>query len=225
MLGRPFEEAARVAVAHDLAVGDREHAVGGRQAALEALLDQHNGGVTLLVEAAQLPDQLVARDRVQLRGGLVEQHQLRAGGERAGEGHPLQLPARELGGGTVEQVRDAEGERGFLHRARHGCGPQAAVLQCEGDLRAHRGHHDLRLRIREQRPGVGPDLGRCVLAGVEAGRQHGPPEGPAVEVRTSPQAARSSVDFPEPESPATTQNSPGSIDRLTSRRAGAGASG
>ena len=186
VLGRPRQEAARIAVADDLPARHRDHAVGGRQAALEALLDQHDGGVALLVEPAQQPDQLVAGDRVQLGGGLVQQHQLGPGGERARERHPLQLAAGELLGGAVEQVGDAQCERGFLDRACDRAGGEPAVLQRERDLRAHAGHHHLCLGVGQQRSRVRPDLGGGVLAGVEPGRQHGPAEAAPVEVRHQP---------------------------------------
>ena len=42
---------------------------------------------------------------------------------------------------------------------------------------------------------------------------------------TRPQRARISVDFPDPDTPASTVNVPGSISRLTSRSAGSVASG
>ena len=62
----------------------------------------------------------------------------------------------------------------------------AAVLQREGDLRADARHHHLRLGIGQQRSRVDPDLGGCVLAGVQAGGQDRAAEAAAVEVGHQP---------------------------------------
>ena len=62
------------------ALDQRDHAVGRRQAALEPVLGDHHGRAPVLVQPPQQPDQLVARDRVELRGRLVEQQQRAAGG-------------------------------------------------------------------------------------------------------------------------------------------------
>ena len=52
-----------------------------------------------------------------------------------------------------------------------------------------------------------------------------PPNAPPWKCGTSPDAARRSVDFPEPEPPASTTNSPGSTASVTARSDGAPASG
>src|SRR3712207_8430990 len=52
-----------------------DHTVGVREAALEAVLGQEDRRPPLLVQTPQEPDELVARDRVELRGRLVEQQQ------------------------------------------------------------------------------------------------------------------------------------------------------
>ena len=79
-VARPVEERARVAVVARAAPRvERDHAIGVRQAALEAVLGEHDRHVAhSSVEPAQQRDQLVAGDRVELRGRLVEQHQPRA---------------------------------------------------------------------------------------------------------------------------------------------------
>ena len=161
----------------------RDHAVGRAEAALEAMLDQQHRRLRLLVEPAQLPDQLVAGDRVELRGGLVEQHQRRAGDERRGERHALQLAAGELGGGAVEQRVDAERERHLLDAARDGSRRAPEVLDGERQLGAHGAHHDLRLGVLQQRAGDDADRRRGVLARVEAGDGHVAREAAAVEMR------------------------------------------
>ena len=96
----------------------RDHPVGGGQAALETVLGEQHRHPPLLVEPAQQPDQLVAGDRVELRGRLVEQDQRRPGDQGRGQGDPLQLPAREGVDGPLEQVRDRQREGDLLDRAR-----------------------------------------------------------------------------------------------------------
>ena len=196
---------------------ERDHAVGGRQAALEAVLGEHDRRLPLLVEPAQQPDQLVAGDRVQLRGRLVEQHQPRAARERRAERDALLLAAGELVGRAVEQRVDAERERHLLDPARDRRGAVAAALERERELGAHRAHHELRLGVLEERAGERARVGGPVLARVEAReRRRARRSAPPWKCGTRPQAARSSVDLPLPESPASRQNSPGSISRLTS---------
>ena len=63
-----------------------------------------------------------------------------------------------------------------------------------------------------------------MLVRVEAADDAAARERPAMEVRDQPVAARSSVDLPDPVPPATTTNSPASIDSETSRSAGTAAS-
>ena len=106
-LGRPLQEAARRRVAGQRAAVEGEHAVGGAEAALEAVLDEHDRRPPLLVEAAQQPDELVAGDRIELRGRLVEQQDPRPAGERRAERDALQLAAGELVRRAVEQLADA----------------------------------------------------------------------------------------------------------------------
>ena len=111
-------------------------------------------------------DQLVAGDRVELRGRLVEQDQLRPARERGAERHALKLAPGQLGGRAVEQMRDSERERRLLDRARDRGRRLALVLERERQLGADRAHHDLRLGILEQRPDGGRERARTVLAGV-----------------------------------------------------------
>ena len=183
MLGGPLEHRARRRVAGDRAVAQDDDAVGVRQAALEPVLGEDDGGPLFLVEAAQQPDQLVAGDGVELRGRLVEQDERRAAGERRAERDALQLAAGELVRGAVEQVGDAERERGLLDAARDRRGRQPAVLQAEGELRAHGPHDDLRLGVLQQRARDDRQVARPVLARVEAADDDAPGDLAAVEVR------------------------------------------
>ena len=150
------------------------------------MLREHDGGPPLLVDAAQDAQQLVAGDRVELGGRLVEQQQPRAARERCAEGDALELAARQLVGRALEQPGDTEGQRRLLHAARDRRGAPAAVLEREGQLRAHRAHDDLRLRVLEQRARDRRQLRRAVRARVEAARDEPSGELPAVEVRDEP---------------------------------------
>ena len=183
-----------------------------RQAALEPVLGEHDRRPPLLVEPPQHAEQLVAGDGVELRGRLVEQQQ-RAGGRRARR-RARRAAARRRTARASE--RSSSGAIPSASAASStpratAAAPPAAVLERERELGAHGAHHDLRLGVLEQRAGDRGELGRPVLARVEpadarAGRRTSPPW----KCGTRPAAARSSVDLPEPEPPASTTNSPGS---------------
>ena len=114
---RPVEEPARRGVADDGAAVERDHAVGGAQAALEPVLGEQDRRPPLLVEPAQQREQLVAGDRVELRGRLVEHEQPRAPGERGAERDAL--AARRPRASTVARSSSAsmpERERDLLDR-------------------------------------------------------------------------------------------------------------
>ena len=165
---------------------ERDHAVGGGEAALEAVLGEHDRGAPLLVDAPQHAEQLVAGDRVELGGRLVEQQQPRPGGQRRAERHALELAAGQLVRRAVEQPGDAERERGLLDPARDRRRAPAAVLERERQLGAHGAHHHLRLGVLEQRAGDGGQLGRAVVARVEPAGEQPARELAAVEVRDEP---------------------------------------
>ena len=99
---RPLQELGGRRVADDAATGEGDDAVGRAQAALEAMLGEHDGRIGVLVDPAQQPDELVPGDRVQLRGRLVEHDHPRAPRQRRAEGHALQLAAGELSGGAIK---------------------------------------------------------------------------------------------------------------------------
>ena len=184
--GGPVEVLARRRVAGHPAVHQRDHAVGGGQAALEPVLGHHHRGAPVLVEAPQQPDQLVAGHGVELRGGLVEQQQLGAVDHRGGDRHALQLAAGQRVGAAAEQMRHAEGQRGLLHRSRHGGRRLAAMLERQLQLGAHAAHHHLALGFLEDRAAHRGQLARPVLAHVEPGHLELPARLAAVEVRHEP---------------------------------------
>ena len=185
-LGAAAQEVLGRAVEGEPAVLEREHAVGGGQAALEPVLGEQHRRPPLLVDAPQHAEQLVARDGVELRGRLVEQQQLRAAGERGAERDPLQLAAGELVGRAVQQPGDPERERRLLHPARDRGRREPAVLERERELRAHRAHQHLRLGVLQQRARDRGQLARAVLARVEPGAAQPAGEHAAVEVRHQP---------------------------------------
>jgi hypothetical protein len=183
---RPGEEPAGRRVAGDRAVAHHDDAIRRGQAPLEAVLGQDDRRPPLLVQPPQEPDQLVAGDRIQLRGRLVQQHQPGSARQRRAQRDALQLATAQLARRPVEQVRDPERQRGLLHAPRHRRRPVPAVLQRERELRAHGRQHDLGLGVLEQRAGDARDGGRPVLAGVEPADPHHAAERASVEVRHQP---------------------------------------
>ncbi len=225
-VGGPLEEACGVAVADERAVGEHDHAVGRGEAALEAMLDQQHGRVGLLVQAPQLPDQLIARDGIELRGRLVEQHERRPRDERGRERDALQLTAGELGCGAIEQVRDAQRERGLLDRARDHGAAVAEVLERQRELGANGAHDHLRLGVLEQRARERAERGGGVLARVEPadadGSRRSSRRGSAARARQRHAAAST---CPTPRDPPARRTRRAAISRLTSRSASRSAPG
>ena len=73
--------------------------------------DDHHGDPQFLVELLQQGQDGQGGGGVQGRGGLVAQQHLGAGGQGPGDGHPLLLPAGELGGvgpGPVSQAHQVQ---------------------------------------------------------------------------------------------------------------------
>ena len=186
MLAGPAQEPARVRVAGDRPVAQRDDAVGGAEAALEPVLGEHHRGPPLLVDPAEHAQQLVAGDGVELRGRLVEQRDPRTARERRPQRDALELAARQLVRRAVEDPRDPERQRGLLHPARDRGRRQPLVLEREGQLGAHRAHHDLGLGVLEQRPGHGGERRRVVRARVEPADLEPAGELAAMEVRHEP---------------------------------------
>ena len=150
------------------------------------MLGHDDGRAEFLVEAPQEPDELVARDRVELGGRLVEQEQRRTVDHRRGDRDALQLAARERVGAPLEQVRDAEGERRLLDRAGYAAGRLAPVFERQLELGAHAAHHDLALGLLEDRAADRGQVAGAVLAHVEPADTQLAARLAAVEVRDEP---------------------------------------
>ena len=86
----------------------------------------------------------------------------------------------------------------------------AAALERQLDLRAHAVHHDLRLRVLEARgrPTSASRAGPVRRACRGPQTRTRPASSPPKKCGTRPQAARSSVDLPLPDTPASTTSSP-----------------
>ena len=166
--GRPGEEVARRGVAGDRAVAHGDDAVGGAEAALEPVLGEDDGRPPLLVEPPQDAEQLVAGDGVELRRRLVEQHERAAAWpapRRAPRAAARRRTARRSSGRAGAAMPSASAASSTPRAT--AAAREPAVLEREGELGAHRAHHDLRLGLLEQRPGHRGELGRAVLARVE----------------------------------------------------------
>ncbi len=166
----------------DATVVHRDHAVGHRQAALEPVLGQQDRRLPLLVEPPQQPDQLVAGNRVELRGGLVEQNHRRPARKRGAERDALLLASRELVHGAVEQRVDPERQRHLLHSPRGRGRRLSAALERERELGPHGACHQLRLGVLEQRADHCAEARRRMRARVEASDPHGAGEASAVKM-------------------------------------------
>ena len=223
---RPLEELARRRVARHRAVHHRDHAVRRRQAALQPVLGHHHRGAPVLVQAPELPDELVARHGVELRGGLVEhaaatgrapsrRRSPRAGarrrracrcGGRAGAPRRGRAPSPPPRGPPSRPARRGAPAAAPARRARR---PSPPASRAPG--------RPCRTR-RPARPGPCSRTSRPPTLSS-------PLASPPWKCGTRPQSARSSVDLPEPDTPASTVNVPGSSSSVMSRSDGRAASG
>ena len=193
------------------------------QAALQAVLGDHHGRAPVLVQAPQQPDQLVAGHRVELRGRLVEQQQRRAVDHRGGDRHALELAAGEGVGAPLEQVADARATSAVSSTAR--ATAAAGSPRCSSGSSSSARTPPITTCVSgswKTVPQHGGQLARAVLAHVEAADHASSPlASPPWKCGTSPQSARSSVDLPEPDTPASTVKVPGSSSSVdVAQRAG-----
>jgi hypothetical protein len=147
------------------------------------MLRDYNRGAEVLVQPAQEPDELVARDRVELGCRLVEEQQPRPVDHRGGDRHTLELTARERVRAALEQMGDPELERRLLDRARDRAGGLTPVLERQLELGTHAPHHDLRLGLLEDRAAHRGELSGAVRAHVELAHAQLARRLAAVEVR------------------------------------------
>ena len=143
---------------------------------------------------------------------------------RRGDRHALELAARERVGTAVEQVRHAQAEGGLLHGPRHRAGGGAAMLKRQLELGPDAAHDDLGLRLLEDRAAHRGELARAMHSHVQAADAQLARRLAAMEMRHESDSAQR-VDFPDPETPASTVNVPGSILSEMSRSEARRASG
>ena len=91
-----LEDLARRAHLLDLPVVHDDDPVGDLEGLLLVVRDEDAGDVDLVVQAAEPLAELLAHLGVERAEGLVEEEDLRLGGERARERDALALAAREL---------------------------------------------------------------------------------------------------------------------------------
>ena len=197
--------AARPACCERRAAAAREEVRGGRrrratapspsattrsaagQAALEPVLGEHDRGPPLLVEAPQDAEQLVAGDRVELGGRLVEQQQ-RAGARRA--------PRRARRAGARRRTaRASSGRAGARSPSASAASSTPRATAAGAQPRFSSGNASSARTVPittcvsgswNSVPGDRGQLGRAVLARVEPADQRAPGELAAVEVRHEP---------------------------------------
>src|SRR4029079_7642987 len=101
VLGQPGETVVADGVGQDPAALHEEDTVGQGECAPGALLGEDRRSAELADESKEALGSL----RVELRGGLVEEKELRAGGERRREADTLQLAARDLGRAPFREMQ------------------------------------------------------------------------------------------------------------------------
>jgi hypothetical protein len=79
----------------------------------------HGGDRQALLELPEVDPRLFAQLGVQVRQGLVHQEHARLEHQRAGDGHPLPLAARQGGGRPLGEVRHLHELEGVQHALTH----------------------------------------------------------------------------------------------------------
>jgi hypothetical protein len=178
----PIAAPLRVRIEHDPPVLEEEDPIHRIEEALGAVLGDEHGSAG----PERVPDERSGAVGVELRRRLVEEQQPRPQRERGCEAHPLELAAREL----VRRPRREAGRPDRVQRAaRAGAdrlGPDAEVLQPEGHLVLDPRHHDLVLRILEERRNDTCELGWRGESRVQAGHLDAAREAAAVKVGHEP---------------------------------------
>src|SRR3546814_1621723 len=105
-IDRAIEEIVRRGYLDDFA-GLHEHNPIGHFPRKPKLVRNDNHGHSVLRKIDHDIEDFAYHLGVQRAGGLVEQHDLRLHGQGPGDGHPLLLPARQLGGMLVGLFRNA----------------------------------------------------------------------------------------------------------------------
>ena len=182
VIGKPGERIVARRVEQDATLVEEHDTVGVAQRDRGALLGDDDAGIAA---ERELEERLRPR-RIELRGRLVEQEQLRLERERRGEADALQLAARDLGHASRAELRDADcGERRVDTRQDR-LRRRADVLERERDLGVDAPEDDLVLRVLEDRCDGSCELCRTRAARVAARHLDAALEAAAVEPRNEP---------------------------------------
>ena len=179
MLGEPRERVVACCVEDDAAAVHEEDAIDVRERSCRALLRHED-------RARQVLDEIEERLSglgIELRRRLVEQQQTWLQGERRRQRHALQLAARELTGRTLREVLRTDQRERLFHTRPDLSRIDADVLEPERGLVRDLAHHDLVLRILEDRGHRSRQLGRTRLARIDAADDDAALEATSVEMR------------------------------------------
>ena len=166
----------------DAALLHQHDPIGDRQCAVDALLGEDDRTVRLLDRSEECLGGL----GVELGRRLVEQQELRSQRERRGEADALQLPARKLDRSAGRELRCADLTERDGDLRPDLVGRDSHVLEAERYFVVDASHHDLVLRVLEDRRDDAGERGRSVRPGVQAADLDAAGEAATVEVRDEP---------------------------------------
>ena len=182
MLGEPLERLLARRIEHDAALVHEHDAIAAGEGAGRTLLGDEHGTRQMLDQV----EERLCSVRIELRRRFVQQQEPGSQCERRGERHALQLSAGQLTGEAIRERFRADESQGLVHPRPDLVGRHADVLEAEGDLVRHLGHHDLILRILEHRGDDAGELRRARLPRVDPADDDAAREDTAVEVRDEP---------------------------------------
>ena len=161
---------------------DEDDPRGQRKGPVDALLREYDRAA----ETLRGGEEALGSVGVELGGRLVQQDELRTHREGRCQAHALKLPAGQLEGETVTQVKRVDGRECLVHPRPDLRGRGAEVLEAEGNFVRDASHHDLVLGILKDRCDQAGQLRGPRRPGVEARHCDPPGEGAAVEMRHEP---------------------------------------
>ena len=202
---------------------DRE--VGEASDTFEAVLGDQHGEAEVVDHAMQSGEDVFGPLRVELAGRFVEDQYPGAGRERGSDRDALALSAGQASDAPVADASEREEIQHLLDPSAHRGGRDPEVLHRVGEfvldtVQDERGRGSCGTNATAS----ASSLGTCSVV-TRPPTSTRPSNRPPEKCGTSPLIARSKVDLPAPVGPVTRTKTPSGTSRLTSTRAGLGASG
>jgi hypothetical protein len=122
---------------------EQQHDIGDRQHSLEPVLDDDHGVVACVRDTCEQLEQCLHAGRIEVRGRLVEDEQVRFVRKHAGDREALLLAARQRRRRAAFEPGEADQPQRVGDTLLHHVARPATVLEAERDLVGDARHHEL----------------------------------------------------------------------------------